>query len=165
MPKKAQAKLTDEARAFVVQQLAAFQTPAEVAKMVREQFKVTIAPQSIEAYDPTKWAGRSLSKRWRAYFEKARKAYLEDVDSVPESHKAVRVKRLATMAQKVQTAGNVPLAAQLLEQIAKEVGDAYTNRHKHELTGRNGGPIVTRSAQDLTDDELAAIASSGSPGA
>lgn len=141
MPRKTQAKLTEEARAFVVEQLAAYSTPAEVVKMVRERFEFEITPQSIESYDPTKWAGRNLTERWRVHFEKARKAYLEDIESVPESYKAVRIKRLSAMASRAESKGNVVLAAQLLEQIAKECGDAFTNQRRTELTGKNGGPL------------------------
>lgn len=48
------------------------------------------------------------------------------------------------MADKAKGSGNLVLAATLLEQAAKEMGNAYTNRR--ELTGPAGGPIeqVTR---------------------
>lgn len=40
--------------------------------------------------------------------------------------------------------------------------DDYSERSKVELTGKGGGPIETRRIQDMTDDELAAIAAGGS---
>jgi hypothetical protein len=42
------------------------------------------------------------------------------------------------------------MTAQLLEQAAKEVGDAYSNKQKVELTGKDGGPLnqVTYTAED-----------------
>ena len=42
------------------------------------------------------------------------------------------------MAEKAEGMHNLPLAAQLLEQAAKECGDAYSNRHKHEHMGKDG---------------------------
>ena len=51
-------------------------------------------------------------------------------------HRAVRIKRLERMATKMESKGNFVDAAKLLEQIAKEVGEAYTN--KRVLTGANG---------------------------
>ena len=41
---------------------------------------------------------------------------------------------------------------------------SWGERTSHELTGANGGPIMTR-AEELTDDQLAAIAVSGSTAA
>ena len=45
---------------------------------------------------------------------------------------------------------NLGMTAQLLEQAAKEVGDAYSNKQKVELTGKDGGPLnqVTYAAED-----------------
>jgi hypothetical protein len=45
---------------------------------------------------------------------------------------------------------NLGMTAQLLEQAAKEVGDAYSNKQKVELTGKDGGPLnqVTYTAED-----------------
>ena len=37
----------------------------------------------------------------------------------------------------------------------------YTERRVNEVTGKDGGPVTFRSANDLTDDQLAAIATSG----
>ncbi|WP_052763875.1 DUF5681 domain-containing protein [Microvirga massiliensis] len=38
-------------------------------------------------------------------------------------------------------------------------------KKQHELTGRDGGPIETRQAAELSDDELARIAAAGRGGA
>lgn len=42
--------------------------------------------------------------------------------------------------------------------------DDYSERSKVELTGKDGGPIVTKRIQDMTDDELAAIAAGSGSG-
>ena len=47
------------------------------------------------------------------------------------------------MATKTEGMKNFALASQLIEQAAKEVGDAYTNKHKFEHSGPNGGAIET----------------------
>ena len=56
------------------------------------------------------------------------------------------------MIHKAESKGNMPLAAQLLEQAAKEVGEAYTNRQRLEHTGKDGGPIETEQRVKKFDD-------------
>ncbi|WP_237143578.1 hypothetical protein [Phyllobacterium zundukense] len=51
------------------------------------------------------------------------------------------------MAEKAETQGNMVLAANLLEQAAKEVGDAFTNRRA--LVGADGGPVEVRTLADF----------------
>lgn len=124
---KGEAKLDDTARTYVVQALACFDPPSVVARSVKEEFGLKITPQAIEAYDPTKRAGRSLSAKWRTIFEETRKAFLEDTAKIGVSHKAVRLRALERMAAKAEASGNVVVAANLLEQAAKEMGNAFTN--------------------------------------
>lgn len=132
----AKAKLSREQQTFVVQSLACFDSPTVVAAALRKEYSVTLTPQSIEAYDPTKKAGRNLAERWKALFEETRKTFLEDTASIAISHRAVRLRALQRMADKAETQGNMVLASSLLKQAAEEVGNAYTNRR--ELTGKDG---------------------------
>lgn len=134
-------KLTDEVKAFIVQQLACFDTPTQVAGQVKEEFGVEVSPQLVQAYDPTKHAGKGLSEKWRVEFWKAREAFKSDIDSLPIASRSYRLRRLQKMADRAEQMRNLPLAAQLLEQAAKEVGEAFSNKHKHELTGKDGKPI------------------------
>ena len=156
------ATLSDDVKRRIVQELACFDIPSQVARTVKADFGITVSLQQVEAYQPGKSAAAKLSKKWRILFDETRKAFLEDTSQVGISHRAVRLRTLNRMAAKAEERGNMSLAAQLLEQAAKEVGDAYTNRHKHELTGKDGGPI--RTARELTDDELAAIAAGSGAG-
>lgn len=135
----AKSKLSEEHKAFVVQALACFDTPKTVADALRKEFGVVLTPQSIEAYDPTKRAGRRASEKWKQLFAATRKAFLEDTAEIAISHRPVRLRALQRMAAAAEDQRNLALAASLLEQAAKEVGDAYTNRR--ELTGKNGTPL------------------------
>jgi hypothetical protein len=130
-------KLTIEMQTFVVQALACFDSPSQVSKAVKEEFGVDITPQAIEAYDPTKRAGREVAKRWRDLFEHSRKKFLEDTASIGIANRAVRLRTLDRMARKAENMGALALVAQFNEQAAKEVGDCYTNRQKHELAVPN----------------------------
>lgn len=138
------AKLTVEQRTFVVQSLACFDRPHEIAAALKKEYAVTISLQGIEAYDPNKSAGKNLSKRWRAMFDATRNAFLTDTALVGISHRAVRLRMLDRMAEKADKQGNMVLAASLLEQAAKEVGNAFTNRHEH--TGKDGKDLPPPAA-------------------
>lgn len=140
----AQAKLTREQQTFAVQALACFDSPSVVAASLRKEFGVVITPQTIEGYDPTKKAGAKLADRWKALFEETRKAFLGDTAAIAISHRAVRLRALQRMSDKAETQGNMVLAASLLEQAAKEVGDSFTNRR--ELTGKDGKDLPAPAA-------------------
>ncbi|MDX0499086.1 DUF2280 domain-containing protein [Sinorhizobium medicae] len=140
-------KYSDEVKTYVVQAIACFDSPAVVAKAVKAEFDVVISPQAVEAYDPTKRAGRKLSQRFRLLFEETRKTFLEDTANIAISHRAVRLRALQRMAEKAETQGNMVLAANLLEQAAKEVGDSYTNRR--QISGPDGGPVEVRTLADF----------------
>lgn len=142
-----QNRLSDEVKTYIVQALACFDTPSVVAKAVKAEFGVEVPRQKVESYDPTKRAGKNVSKKHREIFEATRKAFLEDTSEIAISHRAVRLRALQRMAEKAETQGNMVLASSLLEQAAKEVGDSYTNRREH--TGAGGSPMEVRTLADF----------------
>jgi hypothetical protein len=142
MAARGEPKLTDEARAFVVQSIAMFDPPGVVAANVKKEFGLTITPQGCEAYNPTRRAGQKLAEKWKALFEETRKAFLENTAEIGISHRTVRLRALQRMVDKAESQGNVALAAQLLKQAAEEMGNAYTNTRV--LTGPNGSPLIPK---------------------
>ncbi|NBB33116.1 DUF2280 domain-containing protein [Pseudomonas sp. BC115LW] len=122
------AALSNEVKAFIVQALACFDTPTQVASSVREEFGIEVTRQKCEAHDPTKYAGRDLAKRWVVLFEDTRKRFREETAEIPIANRAYRLRALGRMAVKAENSKNMALTAQLLEQAAKEVGDVYVNR-------------------------------------
>lgn len=155
-PNATEVKLDDEARAFVVTQLAAYDPPSAVVKAVKEQFGFDITPQAVEAYDPTKRAGQALSKKWTDLFHSTRKSFIEGTAEIGIAHKTVRLRTLERLVRQTEKSGNVGMTAQLLEQAAKESGDAYSNRHKHELRTPDGLGVLLRrmkrSVLPVTDE-------------
>lgn len=147
-------KLTVALQTYVVQRLACFDSPSEIAAAIRKESGIEITPQSVEAYDPTKKAGTNLAQRWRSMFEEARKAFLDDVSGIAIAHKAVRLRRLDQMEASARGKGNMDMASKLLEQAAKEVGNSYTNRR--ELSGPGGGAIPVQAVTaEMTPQEAA----------
>lgn len=129
-------QMTDQVKSFVVQAIASFDTPSQVVAAVKDEYGIVMTPQAVQTYDPTKHAGRNLSPKWRALFEKARKAFCDDSTSIPIAHRSTRLRALQRMATAAEKKGNFPLAAQLHKQAAEEMGNAYTNRR--EITGKDG---------------------------
>lgn len=150
------AALPEPIKVFVTQALACFDTPSRAAKAVREEFGVEVSPQQCERYDPTKRAGSALSQKYREIFERTREEFLADTSRIGVSHRAVRLRALDRAVGLAEQRGNLPLMAQLLEQAAKEAGDAFTNRRRLEHTGEDGGPIVNRTV--VVDEQQVAAA-------
>lgn len=137
-------KLSNEVKTFIVQGLACFDSPSTVAAAVKKEFGVEVSRQLVESYDPNKRIAVNLAKRWRALFEATRKAFLDDQSSINIAHRSVRLRKLAQQVELNESRGNSAMVAQLLEQAAKEVGNAFTNRH--ELTGRDGKDLPVAPA-------------------
>lgn len=138
--------LSDEVKTFIVQQLAMFEPPSVVVKAVKDEFEVEVSPQQVEAYDPGKRAGRNLSEGYREIFETTRAAFLTDTAAIGVSHKVIRLRTLSRLIETAEKRGNAVLAANLLVQVAKEMGDAYTNRQRIDAN------VAVRSHEDALGD-------------
>lgn len=147
-------KLNEKAQEFAVCALACFETPSAVAKALKKEFGVSITPQSVQSYDATKRAGERLSPRWRNLFEETRARFLRETADIGIAHKVVRLKALQRMADAAEGKKQYALAAQLLEQAAKEVGNAFTNARV--ISGPQGRAIQLQTIRrDFTAQEAA----------
>lgn len=134
--------LTADQKLFVVQRAACFDSPDVIVKAFKEEFGFDISKQSCENYDPTKVNGQNLSQKFKDVFYETRKRFTEDFSSIPIANKSYRLRMLDRMAKTAESKGNMGMAASLAEQAAKEVGDAYSNTRKHEVTGKDGEPLA-----------------------
>lgn len=133
------AKLSEAEKRFIVQALACYDTPTQVAEAVKEEFGTVLDRGHVGCYDPTKAAGKELAKKWRDLFEETRKRFRAEVAEIPIADQAYRLRQLQRMLQDAMNRKNVVLASQLLEQAAREAGGAFSNRR--EISGPNGGPV------------------------
>lgn len=145
--------LTENVKLVIVQSLACFDTPSQVAEAVKQEFGVEVSRMQVALYDPTKGTGKNLSAKLRAIFAETREKFLADVSAIPIAQQSYRLRVLQRALTKVEKQGNTAMVAQLLEQAAKESGGAFTNRR--ELTGARGGPI---QQANLTPAEFAETA-------
>jgi len=139
------AALNSEVKAFIVQALACFDTPSQVAEAVKREFNVEVTRQQVETHDPTKRCSKTLAKRWVEMFHEARARFREETMDIPIANRAYRLRALGRMAEKAESMKNMALTAQLLEQAAKEVGDVYVNRQtKADVPQDNQVPTSIR---------------------
>ncbi|MFW1955868.1 DUF2280 domain-containing protein [Acinetobacter guillouiae] len=91
------AALKEPVKIFIVQSLACFDTPQQVADAVKQRFGIELERQQCENYDPTKYGGRNLSKKLRELFERTRKDFKENIEDIPIANKAFHFKELQQM--------------------------------------------------------------------
>lgn len=132
------ATLKGEVKAFIVQSLACFDTPSQVVESVKKEFGLSITRQQVESHDPTKANGRGLAQKWVELFNDTRKRFQTELSDIPIANKAYRLRALDRMMTRAEGMKNMALAATLMEQAAKEVGDAYSNKQKVEHTSPDG---------------------------
>jgi hypothetical protein len=155
------ATLNNKVKAFIVQGLATYMTPSEVAEAVKQEFDIVVTRQQVSCYDPGKAAGINLSKTWKDLFKKFRDDFNNDIQAIPIANKAYRLNMLDRMARDAEKSKNRPLAAALAEQAAKEMGEVFTNKQKVDNTSSDGSmatkPTVIRLVAPKVDENGRAI--------
>lgn len=150
-------KLEDKHKRFIVAALACYDTPSQVAESFKEEFGHVITRMQVGEYNPTIGSGRKLGKEWRDLFHATRKAFLEDVSTIPIANQATRLRVLQRRLERAEKANNPMLVLQILEQAAKEIGGAYGDRRRVEVSGPGGGPIKSENLHSVSDEELERI--------
>lgn len=132
------AALKEPVKIYIVQALACRDTPQEVVEQVKQEFGVDISRSQCECYDPTKYSGRNLSKKFVELFESTRERFDAGLIDIPIANKYYRLKQYQRQLDRTR---NVKTALKILEQAAKDIGGQFTNRQ--EITGKDGGPVQT----------------------
>ncbi|MEV8978810.1 DUF2280 domain-containing protein [Klebsiella pneumoniae] len=146
------AALKPEVRAFIVQELACFDTPSQIVESVQKEFKVQVTRQQVASHDPTKVAGKGLAQKWVDLFNRTRDRFLNEISDIPIANKAYRLRVLNRMAINAESMKNYGMTAQLLEQAAKDVGDVYTNKQKVEQSVVATHNVMPVPSCDNVDD-------------
>lgn len=145
------AALKEPVKMFIVQSLACFETPQQVADAVMQRYGIEIDRRQCENYDPTKFAGRNLSKKLKDLFERSRKDFRANIEDIAIANKAFRLKELQGMYD--DSGKNKRLKQNLLKQAFQETDGRVT---KQEITGKDGKPIETVNSKVSTESYLEA---------
>lgn len=151
------AALKEPVKMFIVQSLACFETPQQVVEAVKQEYKLEISRQQVALYDPTKVAGRNLSKKLKDLFNRTRKDFRENIEDIAIANKAFRLRELQKMYE--DSGRNKRVKQNLLKQAFQETDGRVT---RQEVTGANGGPIKTDNEHKpiqpiFTPEELATM--------
>lgn len=132
------AALSTEVKAFIVQSLACFESPTKVIELVKQEYGVEVSRQQVSQYSPGNAMAANLSQKWVELFRSTRERFQTEISDIPIANKAYRLRVLDRMMNNAERMKNIALATEIIEQAAKEVGDAYTNRQKIEHTSPDG---------------------------
>ncbi|WP_180138257.1 DUF2280 domain-containing protein [Acinetobacter sp. YH12043] len=147
------ATLKEPVKIFIVQSLACRDTPQEVAELVKQEFKISIDRVQVAAYDPTKAAGKNLSKKFVELFNKTRADFDSGLIDIPIANKHYRLKQYQKQLER--NAKNTVMSLKILEQAAKDVGGQFTNRQ--EITGKDGEALQTTVVHATQEQVEAAV--------
>lgn len=117
-------RLPEAVKRRIVEHLACYQSHAEVAALILEEFGLALTPRHIRVYDPQSFQF-AASHQWLEYHQTAREQFRSEIGRIAIYHKAVRLQRLEDLFIRASEQGDGRQAAKLLEQAAKEVGSYF----------------------------------------
>ena len=120
--------------------------PQQVVEAVKQEYKIEITRQQVALYDPTKVAGRNLSKKLKDLFTRTCKDFRANIEDIAIANKAFRLKELQGMYD--DSGKNKRLKQNLLKQAFQETDGRVT---KQEITGKDGKPIETVNSNVSTE--------------
>lgn len=147
------AALKEPVKIFIVQALACRDTPQEVVDLVKQEYGIQISRSQCQAYDPTKYSGRNLSKKFVDLFNKTRADFDAGLIDIPIANKHYRLKQYQKQLER--NAKNTVMSLKILEQAAKDVGGQFTNRQ--EITGKDGEALQTTVVHATQEQVEAAV--------
>ena len=131
------ATLSNDERKRIVEELACYESPSSVAAWATETFGKEVSIAQVRHYDPTR--SDKTGQQWVKLFNATRKTFNEDASRVAIAQKLWRLRELQSIAGDAKAETSDRLKA--MEQAAKEMGEAYTNKRLLEHTGEDGEPV------------------------
>jgi hypothetical protein len=136
-------KLTDQQKEYVVRRLAAYDSPTAIARDLKREFGVTIGHQSVGRYNPE--LGSRLDQRWKDLFAHVRAAHLAATAGIGVTGKAADIRARERLAHAAWDAGRFKDASDILDAIAKDIGDPFNDeRNSHEHSDNAAAPAPAR---------------------
>jgi hypothetical protein len=150
--------LSNEQKAYIISAFARFDGVAEVCRSFKDEYGLDLPKPHALAYNPggTKYRG---APKWHDLFERERKSFLANVNSIGIANKTVRMQRLERLCVIAMERKNVKLAAELMEQAAKEMGEIFTNRR--EVKSESKVSMSHMTTEELRNEIISDLAKLG----
>lgn len=135
-------KLTEEHKTHIVKRFAQFWEAPAIRDDMQQEFGITLHLNQIYPYDPGAAKSKNVGKKWKQLHAEERQKYVSEdaARDIRLYHATERIKELEKIYDKLYSMKIYSQAAAILEQIAKEQGQAYTNRALMEAAGNTGEP-------------------------
>lgn len=152
-------KLSINVRRRIVELFATFQTVSVIRDVLKTEFGLSLAPQTIQHYDPER--SRYLSPKLRAHAAAIRERYVTDAAKVAVAHQAHRLRKIEDIVEKATISKDYASALKGLELAAKEMGGlSQTVEHKGIVSHVHGSVDDARAElsmrlQTLLDNKVA----------
>lgn len=117
-------RLPEPVKRRIGEHLACYQSPAEVTQLIEEEFDFTLTARHVRAYDPTS-SQCTIAQRWVDYHWAMRERFRNEAAYIPITHRAFRLYQLQQIFDDAFERGILRLAAKVLEQAAKEMGNWF----------------------------------------
>lgn len=153
--------LDEKHKVWLVTAYACYKRTGEVREEFAKTFGAEIPEQqarsfNLSAFRSQEEANKGRKGRWWPLYEDARKRFEESLVDVPIASKAYRIRKLDEMFDLAFTRRNFKSAADLLEQAAKEMGDAHSNRRvmAGKVEHEHSGAVEVDVPEDVRDMTL-----------
>jgi hypothetical protein len=141
--------LTNEQKVFVVSGFARFEGVAEVCRSFKDEYGLDLSKPHALAYNPS-GANYRGAQKWRDLFERERKTFLDNVSAIGIANKSFRLQSLHKLCAIAMERKNIKLAAEIMEQAAKEMGEVFTNRR--EVKSENKSITAHMTTDELRNE-------------
>jgi len=119
------AQLTSDVQCFIVAEFARNKSGAQIVKSVKSEFGLALDRQQVWHYCPD---NPQLAQKWKDLHAQLYEKLVNDVHSCVGAHQSFRVRELIDLYWKAKEMGNISLGAELLKQMAQELGEVFTNK-------------------------------------
>ncbi len=136
-------------RVEIIRQLACYATNQETRDFIKENFETEVTAAYVSRHHPANKTAANLSQELIDLFWETRDNFQRGLDDCGIVYRAYRLRKLDEMCRKAIDSKQFSLAAQLMEQAAKELGGAFESR-------KNQGAITLETLQSAID-KLASV--------
>jgi hypothetical protein len=141
-------KLNEEQKAFLIRCRAQFMRARDISDAFREAFGADIDRRQLFTYSLD---FPKLAPKWRELHDRLREDFITKIDAIPIANRAFRLQELQRHYETMKDKRAVGVCQSILEQAAKESGDAFTNKREFK------GKVDATVQQEMNPDQARAL--------